>query len=88
MAKTPGRLSLGGGPAPYKTKKLSRHRKTSNSKFNCSETEKRPEKYIGGPAGWEKVGPLPLLFSTATPSTFFGSLFGSLRNGNAIKKKK
>jgi hypothetical protein len=60
----------------------------SNSKFNCSETEKRPEKYIGGPAGWKKAGPLPLLFSTATPSALFGSLFGSLRNGIAVKKEK
>jgi hypothetical protein len=60
----------------------------SNSKFNCSETEKRPEKYAGGPAGWEKAGPLPLLFPTATPSALCGSLFGSLRNGSAVKKEK
>jgi hypothetical protein len=60
----------------------------SNSKFNCSEIEKRPEKYAGFPAGWEKAGPLPLLFSTATPSALFGSLFGPLRNGNAVKKEK
>jgi hypothetical protein len=61
---------------------------SSNSKFNCSETEKRPEKYIGFPAGWKKAGPLPLLFPTATPSALFGSLFGPLRNVNAVKKKK
>jgi hypothetical protein len=63
-------------------------RGASNSKFNRSETEKRPEKYVGGPAGWKKAGPLPLLFSTATPSALCGSLFGPLRNGNAGKKKK
>jgi hypothetical protein len=30
---------------------------SSNSKFNCSETEKRPEKYAGFPAGWKKWSP-------------------------------
>jgi hypothetical protein len=25
----------------------------SNSKFNCSKTEKRPEKHAGFPAGWK-----------------------------------
>jgi hypothetical protein len=34
------------------------------------------------------VGPLPLLFSTATPSALFGSLFGLLRHGSAVKKEK
>jgi hypothetical protein len=51
----------------------------SNSKFNYPGTEKRPEKYAGFPAGWEKAGPLPLLFPT--PSALFGSLSGSLRHG-------
>jgi hypothetical protein len=37
--------------------------RAGNSKFNCSETGKRPEKYAGFPAGWKKAGPLPLLFS-------------------------
>jgi hypothetical protein len=72
--------------SPWKRKKIDTGR--SNSKFNCSETEKRPEKYAGFPAGWKKAGPLPLLFSTATPSVLFGSLFGPLRNGIAAKKKK
>ncbi|MDR3146401.1 MAG: hypothetical protein LBU21_08990, partial [Treponema sp.] len=58
----------------------------SNSKFNCSETEKRPDKYIGGPVGWKKAGPLPLLFSTATPSALFGSLFGLTTQWNCCKK--
>ncbi|MDR3174895.1 MAG: hypothetical protein LBU19_11630, partial [Treponema sp.] len=60
----------------------------SNSKFNYPETEKRPEKYAGFPAGWEKAGPLPFLFLTATPSTLCGSLFGPLLNGSAVKKEK
>jgi hypothetical protein len=42
--------------------------------------------FPGFPAGWKKAGPLPLLFFT--PSALFGSLFGPLRNGNAVKGKK
>jgi hypothetical protein len=60
----------------------------SNSKFNCSKTEKRPDKYIGFPVGWEKAGPLPLLFPTATASAFFGSLFGLTTQWNCRKKEK
>jgi hypothetical protein len=40
-----------------------------NSKFNCSETEKKPEKYAGFPAGWKKAGPLPPLRVSFRPLT-------------------
>jgi hypothetical protein len=31
---------------------------SSNSKFQCSENQKTPEKFAGFPAGWKKMGPL------------------------------
>jgi hypothetical protein len=46
----------------------------SNSKFQYSENQKTPEKCTGGPVGWKKMGPLPLLFPPPPHVTFSARL--------------
>jgi hypothetical protein len=64
----------------------------SNSKFNGSETEKRPEKFIGGPVGWKKAGPKrdpsPSFFPPPPHPPFLGLFSALIRNGIAAKKGK
>jgi hypothetical protein len=62
----------------------------SNSKFNCSKTEKRPENYIGFPVvlpGGKKRGPSPSFFPPPPHPAFLGLFSALLRNGIAAKKE-
>ncbi|MDR3174694.1 MAG: hypothetical protein LBU19_10620, partial [Treponema sp.] len=62
------------------------NRNCSNFKFNCSETEKRPDKYIGFPVvlpGGKKRGPSPSFFPPPPHPAFLGLFSALLRNGIA-----
>jgi hypothetical protein len=58
----------------------------SNSEFNYSRIEKRPENYTGGPVRGKKRGP-SLLFPLTPLHTFFG-LFSARKLPRIVAKKE